>query len=206
MSSKITPDEFARIFTGIRLHFTGKYDYFRYGPRHTDNVGLIRQSNRAIKQFEIDTPREAEMLVSSVLVSSPAKYIVDLIDDPDTSSCYDRIRRNHKTMVNALSKQLGNAMLQAKAEGRRFNSRSILAMLNNRELDPEIYVVLNRIYSTSSLVRGMGANIIEESILERMDKYDKFIVVPSVEFYETVKETCIRLMLQNKPTYQTETN
>lgn len=191
-----------QMFNSYKLHFKQKsYSVKKYGlsPNRFTQLQLDKKNDKYIykrvgDQCQFDD--QLSELISGNLLFNPNIWIGDLLDD-DAMKRYKKVRsvrqsishytvedtkyliRTHGSLVNAL--KTGN----------------IVHDIMSGAINPETYVMLNRIFGISDIVRSHNSNVITDTVVDRLEKYDSFITVESIDIYDKIKHN-IRTFIENK--------
>lgn len=191
------------MFNSYKLHFTQKgYSVKKYGlsPRRFSQTQLDKKKDRYIYKRVGDKCQfedQLSELISGNLLFNPNIWIGDLLDDEATQR-YKKVRSVRKSISHYTVEDTKYLINTHGSLIDSLKSGKIIHDIMSGDINPETYVILERIFGISQIIRKHSSNIVTDSVMDRLEKYDAFISVEGVYVYDKIKYDIRSFIESNK--------
>lgn len=190
------------MFNSYKLHFKQKsYSVKKYGlsPNRFTQLQLDKKNDKYIykrvgDQCQFDD--QLSDLISGNLLFNPNIWIGDLLDE-DAMKRYKKVRSVRQSISHYTVEDTKYLIRTHGSLVNSLKSGNIVHDVMSGAINPETYVILNRMFGISDIVRSHNSNVITDTVVDRLEKYDSFITVESIDIYDKIKHN-IRTFIENK--------
>ena len=192
-----------QMFNSYKLHFKQKsYSVKKYGlsPGRFSQTQLDKKNDKYIykrvgDQCQFDD--QLSDLISGNLLFNPNIWIGDLLDE-EAIKRYKKVRSVRKSISHYTVEDTKYLINTHGSLVNALKSGKIVHDIMSGDINPETYVMLERIFGISQIIRKHSSNIVTDSVMDRLEKYDAFISVEGVYIYDKIKYDIRSFIESNK--------
>lgn len=195
-----------QMFNSYKLHFNQKsYSVKKYGlsPNRFSYNALEKKKDKYIYKKVGDLCQFDDQLsefISGNMFFNPNIWVGDLLDE-EAKERYIKVRSVRQSLSHYVVEDTKSLIRRHGSLIDSIKSGSIVHDVMNGRTNPESYVILDRIFNITPILKKHNMNVIVDSVVNRLEKYDAFISVKGLYVYDEIKYN-IRSFVESERLYK----
>jgi hypothetical protein len=192
-----------QIVQSVKCHYTTpSYDFnkYKYNKKRFCLDKFLAKNDRYMYKSlgkKFDSEQALIDFCAANYFYQPTSWVGSLMDD-SSKNCHLNYKKFKASMIHYVTEDVKKIIGRHGHIVESFKGGKLISDITSGYIHPESYIILNRIYDmTTAIKEKSGNNVIYETVLSRLNKYDTFITVPTIEFYAEVRHNVYNVVSKN---------